>query len=554
MLTRARLARFLVAGLAVVATGSLSATAAAAAPANDSFSAAELLTGRTATASGNNDDATKEAGEPDHAGDSGGASTWYAWTAPASGRATLSTCASEFDTLLAVYTGSDVANLDEVAANDDECGAQSIASFEAVEGTAYRIAIDGAGGETGVVFLELRLAPPNDDFAAAQSLAGDGGTVAGTTVGASEEDGEPFHHGVGYLSAWYTWTAPSSGWATFETCGSAFDTVLAVYVGSEVGALTAVAGNDDACGLSSRASFEATAGTVYRVAVAGYDGATGDFALTWNRNPPPPQPPSPSQYPAITGVARDGETLTASDGEWFGAQPISYSYAWGRCDRDFERCALIAGATARTYALSSSDVGWRFFVRVTATNAAGSSSAVSDPTALVAARPPINLVVPLVSGEVTPGAILVATPGEWRGTAPISFTYQWQRCDVSEVCSDLPGEAAPVMRVGAAHLGMGLRVVVVATNAGGSANAASDRTALVRQPRVRRCVVPNVRRRPIALARRAIRRAGCATGRIRRSFSTSVRRGRVVSQSPRPGARRGAGARVNLVLSKGKKR
>jgi eukaryotic-like serine/threonine-protein kinase len=111
-----------------------------------------------------------------------------------------------------------------------------------------------------------------------------------------------------------------------------------------------------------------------------------------------------------------------------------------------------------------------------------------------------------------------------------------------------------MIRVTAAHVARSLRVVVTATNPGGSATAESDATALVRKKPARACVVPNVKRKTAAAARRAIRRAGCTVGRVRRSHSTSMRSGRVVSQSPRAGARRAAGAKVALVLSKGKRR
>ena len=555
MVTRARWVRIGVGLLTVLTAGVLSLPAAAAAPENDSFSAAAVLTGRSTSASGTNDEATKESGEPDHAGNAGGASIWYAWTAPASGRTTLSTCGSDFDTLLAVYTGSSVSALDEVTSNDNECGARSTVSFAAVEGTQYRIAIDGKAGATGDVSLELRLAPPNDDFADAVAIAGNEGGSSGTTEGAWYEEGEPLHYGVGWPSVWYSWTAPATGWATFETCGSAFDTVLAAYVGDALGDLTFVAGSDDACGLGSRLSFEAAAGTVYRIAVAGFDGSVGTFGLAWNRNPPPPEPPFAVDYPRISGNAREGDTLSAWDGVWEGAQPITLAFAWGRCPRDFGQCGLISGATSRTYVPSGNDVGWRLYVQVTATNVAGSSVEYSSPTAPVAARPPVNMVVPRVTGTARPGAILVASAGEWAGTAPISYTYQWQACDAAEVdCLDLPGEAAPVIRVTPAHRGRRLRVVVTGTNGGGSATALSDSTAMVRAASSRRCVVPNVKGKPVAAARRAIRRAGCTPGRVSRTPSKAVRVGRVVAQSPRAGARRAAGTRVNLVLSKGKKR
>ncbi len=547
-------ARVAIAFLAVAGACWLSGPARAA-PANDAFSAAQTLSGRQLFVSGSNDQATKEPGEPNHAGEAGGASIWYEWTAPAAGRTTVSTCATPMlDTVLAVYTGAAVDALTQVAANDNACGSQSRVTFQAAVGATYRIAVDGVGGDSGDVELDLRLSPPNDDFDDAVGVAGDAGSSAGLTTGASMEADEPDHFdGYGYSSVWYRWTAPSSGWATFETCGASYDSVLAVYTGSQLAQLTEVASNDDACGLSSRVSFEATAGTVYSVAVAGFEGATGEFTLVWNRNAPPPEPPYATTHPSISGVPRDGETLSASDGVWVSGLPVTLARTWGRCDRDFERCELIPGAASSTYRLSSGDVGWRFFVRVTATSAAGTTVEFSGTTPPVAAAPPINVTVPMVSGPARPGSILVTTAGEWSGTGPLSLTYQWQACDAVEVvCSDLPGEAAPVIRVTAAHLGKRLRVVVTATNPGGLAGATSDATSRVRT--ARRCVVPNVKSKTMAAARRAIRRRGCATGRVRRVYSASVARGRVVAQAPRAGARLRAGAKVSLVLSRGKKR
>jgi len=68
------------------------------------------------------------------------------------------------------------------------------------------------------------------------------------------------------------------------------------------------------------------------------------------------------------------------------------------------------------------------------------------------------------------------------------------------------------------------------------------------------CVVPNVRRKPLASAKRALTRAGCSPGRVSRRFSTSVKKGRIVSQRPGAGASLAASARVDLVVSKGKRR
>lgn len=129
-------------------------------------------------------------------------------------------------------------------------------------------------------------APANDDFAAAERLAATG-TTTGTNVGATSEAGEP-SPGIGIgASVWYRWTAPRTGWFRFDLAGSTFDTIITVYTGSALGALTQVAFNDDnpyltpfqPGGLQSLVEFAAVADTVYSVCVDGYD--TGDMAMRW---------------------------------------------------------------------------------------------------------------------------------------------------------------------------------------------------------------------------------------------------------------------------------
>ena len=89
-------------------------------------------------------------------------------------------------------------------------------------------------------------APPNDAFADAIEISAEDGFRTGSTVGATKETGEPAHAGnPGGHSIWFSWTAPADGTYVFSTAGSLFDTLLAVYTGTDVGALTEVASNDD---------------------------------------------------------------------------------------------------------------------------------------------------------------------------------------------------------------------------------------------------------------------------------------------------------------------
>lgn len=146
---------------ALFATGCLVAAPSAAAqtpPPNDPFAAAAILSGTTTTVTGTNFGATKEPGEPNHAGQPGGHSVWWRWTAPAAGAFTIDTCDSDFDTLLGVYTGTAVSALSLVKSNDDSeaCDIRSSVTFTATSGQVYSIAVDGADEEEGQVRLKLQ--------------------------------------------------------------------------------------------------------------------------------------------------------------------------------------------------------------------------------------------------------------------------------------------------------------------------------------------------------------------------------------------------------------
>jgi hypothetical protein len=122
---------------------------------NDDFSDATVIAGINGTANGSNVAASKEVGEPDHPDDPGGASVWWRWTAPETGTAVFDTFGSDFDTVLAVYSGGSLEGLSLVASNDDAGDdVQSLVGFTAVAGTTYQIAVDGYDGEVGNIVLK----------------------------------------------------------------------------------------------------------------------------------------------------------------------------------------------------------------------------------------------------------------------------------------------------------------------------------------------------------------------------------------------------------------
>ena len=129
-------------------------------PPNDDFADAILLAGTNFVVTGHNHGATKEAGEPYHAGNVGGRSVWWTWIAPTNGFVTNSTVGSTFDTTLAIYTNDTLANLHLIAQDNNGGGARaSRIIFHATSGTPYHFAVDGFNGASGSIQLSLGFTP-----------------------------------------------------------------------------------------------------------------------------------------------------------------------------------------------------------------------------------------------------------------------------------------------------------------------------------------------------------------------------------------------------------
>lgn len=276
--------------IATAAAALCFAPLATAAPANDNFAAATPISDFEDFVRGTNTGATKEPGEPAHATNPGGRSIWFSWTAPEDGTYIFQTFGSTFDTLLAIYSGNDVASLVEITSNDDAqtLGRPTTASrveFFATAGTMYAVAVDGFNGKQGRVGLGWRPGLANDLFDHAESISGEVGQAHGTNFDAFTEPEEPSPSDSA-SSVWYEWEAPTSRLVKFSTLGARFDTVVGVYTGSNVAALTMVASNDDdplfRCCASSFVGFNAIAGTTYKIAVGGWRGQQGDFTLSWS--------------------------------------------------------------------------------------------------------------------------------------------------------------------------------------------------------------------------------------------------------------------------------
>ena len=286
-------------------------TACFAAPANDDFAMRSILSGTSDSASLSNADATKETGEPAHAGDPGGLSLWWEWTAPSDGLLSLSTAGSltelgsPLDTVLAVYTGSAVGSLTPVVSNDHDTtgfGTSEVLTFVSA-GTSYQIAVDSSAAfvaaSEGTVMLSLSFdaGGNNDNLVNRKLLTGTHGSFLWTNRNATRETGEATHGGTGGASVWWEWTSPFNGPVTFTTEASAsrtpesgqLDTLMAIYEGDGSShASLSVISNDDNTGsnLSSLIVLNAEAGKTYYIAVDGKGAAMGEFHFCFSQGLP----------------------------------------------------------------------------------------------------------------------------------------------------------------------------------------------------------------------------------------------------------------------------
>jgi hypothetical protein len=183
--------------------------------------------------------------------------------------------------------------------------------------------------QTGVGILAL-LPPANDNFVDAQVVSGPSGSATGSNVGATKELGEPTPTAyAGGASIWYRYIPAVTGALSVDTCGTPFDTLLGVYTGAAVGALTLAGDDDESCGSGTSAvTVPVTGGVAYSIEVDGWDQFVGD----------PLQGPVTVHWmftvvPSVTGftpvAATQGKTITVLGSGFTGATGVAFAKAGG---------------------------------------------------------------------------------------------------------------------------------------------------------------------------------------------------------------------------------
>jgi hypothetical protein len=196
--------------------------------------------------------------------------------------------------------------------------------------------------------------------------------------------------------------------------------------------------------------------------------------------------------PAVSGAAVEGSKLTTTRGTWsLSGSPLTkgaYAFNWLRCGPFGGHCHAIVGATTQSYVVGAGDIGSTIRSQVVVSlppNLPGKAS--SNATAVVvkaagaaAGTAPVNSAAPSVTGVAKVGQSLTADPGQWSGVQPITYAFQWQRCNAhGNGCGDIPGANGKTLSLDSSDLGKTLRVRVTARNKKGSATALSAATPVV---------------------------------------------------------------------------
>ena len=179
-------------------------------PPNDNFAKRILIASVPATINSTNSAGTKEPGEPNHAGNAGGASVWWSWTSPFSGYITISADLVIWGSyhgsgLLGVYTGTSVSTLVAVASSQSVFGGPAQVSFLAAAGTTYQIAVDGQYASGGTITLRLMPTQPPSVSITSPTSGSAFLAPASITISASATDSDgisrvDFYMGTNYPS------------------------------------------------------------------------------------------------------------------------------------------------------------------------------------------------------------------------------------------------------------------------------------------------------------------------------------------------------------------
>jgi len=181
-------------------------------------------------------------------------------------------------------------------------------------------------------------------------------------------------------------------------------------------------------------------------------------------------PPVYQSNPVLSGTPKEGNTLTVTNGEVIGTEPITYSYDW-------LNDGISIGATDQnTYLVPAGIEGDTISCEVTASNGIlPTDSAESNGLEIVAMLPPVNTVAPVLSGTPEPDEVLSCTDGTWTGEPTIVYTYAWYKAPSTVIA----GETANTYTVLIGDIGEDIFCRVTGTNGVDNSSADSNSLSIV---------------------------------------------------------------------------
>ena len=162
------------------------------------------------------------------------------------------------------------------------------------------------------------------------------------------------------------------------------------------------------------------------------------------------------QIPVVRGTLVVGQILTATQGTWYSASSLSYSYQW-QSSANNSSWSNITDETSATYTLVSGDVTKYIRVQVTARSNLGSTSSTSSVRGTVAAI--LNTAIPTISGVARVTETLTATSGTWLNS-PGSYTYRWEESSDNALWDSISGATSSTFSLTASQAGKYIRVQV----------------------------------------------------------------------------------------------
>jgi hypothetical protein len=257
---------------------------ASSAPPNDTFANATVLnsqplTSVKGTTSGASGEVLEDFSERDEAvtRDIASRSVWYRWTPLANATHYIIALDDENKPMHVRLTQGSLGLLGNYGADETLRTTGVLLS----NSETYNLCVDDENGSrTGNFRLFIGRNLSFDNFATPQLLTTNGAGIAswryGSSLGLTREV-EPDVSNIAH-TAWFEFRANSTTPLYLNTFGSSYDTVLHVYTGTTLNALTLVASNDDFDGALNRSSaltFTPVATTIYKIRVGGYVTASG---------------------------------------------------------------------------------------------------------------------------------------------------------------------------------------------------------------------------------------------------------------------------------------